>query len=100
MEKTEITKINDVIWEIPKSGSMKVPARIFATQGMLNKMMQDMTIQQCKNVAALPGIYKHSLVLPDGHQGYGFPIGGVAALDYENGAVSPGGVGYDINVVS
>jgi len=97
MERTEITKISEVIWEIPKSGSMKVPARIFATQKMLNKMMQDMTIQQCKNVAALPGIYKHSLVLPDGHQGYGFPIGGVAALDYEEGAVSPGGVGYDIN---
>ncbi len=97
MEKTEIKKISDTIWEIPKSGSMNVPARIFASESMLNKMMQDMTIQQCRNVAALPGIYKHSLVLPDGHQGYGFPIGGVAALDYENGAVSPGGVGYDIN---
>jgi tRNA-splicing ligase RtcB len=68
----EITKLSDVMWEIPKSGQMKVPARIFASRKMLDKMMSDMTIQQCQNVAALPGIYKQSIVMPDGHQGYMF----------------------------
>ena len=60
-------------------------------------MKQDATFKQATNAACLPGIYKHSIVLPDGHQGYGFPIGGVAATDYESGVISPGGVGYDIN---
>ncbi|MFW9975172.1 MAG: RtcB family protein [Candidatus Thorarchaeota archaeon] len=76
---------------------MKVPVIIFASDDLVRKMKQDATFQQAVNAACLPGIYKHSIVLPDGHQGYGFPIGGVAATDYESGVISPGGVGYDIN---
>ncbi|MFW9962643.1 MAG: RtcB family protein [Candidatus Sifarchaeia archaeon] len=76
---------------------MKVPVTIFASDDLVRKMKQDATFQQAANAACLPGIYKHSIVLPDGHQGYGFPIGGVAAMDYESGVISPGGVGYDIN---
>jgi len=96
-EEIEIKKISDVVWEIPKSGNMKVPCRIFASENLLEKMKQDRTLIQGKNVAFLPGIYKYSMIMPDGHSGYGFPIGGVAALDYENGGISPGGIGYDIN---
>ncbi|MFO7835923.1 MAG: RtcB family protein [Candidatus Thorarchaeota archaeon] len=76
---------------------MKVPVRIYASSQLIQQIRGDKTLNQATNVACLPGIYKHSTVLPDGHQGYGFPIGGVAALDYEEGVVSPGGVGYDIN---
>ncbi len=90
-------QISNVEWEMPKEGMMNVPARIFASKEMLAKMQKDRTLSQIKNVACLPGIYKYSIVLPDGHEGYGFPIGGVAALDYKNGGISPGGIGYDIN---
>ena len=99
-QEIEIKKISDVVWEIPKSGSMKVPCRIFASEKLLEKMKQDRTLIQGKNVAFLPGIYKYSMIMPDGHSGYGFPIGGVAALDYEKGGISPGGIGYDINCLS
>ena len=94
-----IKKVGKYIWEIPKTykKGMRVPSRIFADEALLNKMKSDLTLEQSTNVAQLPGIYKASIVMPDGHQGYGFPIGGVAAFDYENGIVSPGGVGYDIN---
>ena len=70
---------------------------VFANQALLEKMQTDRTLWQCSNVSQLPGIYKHAITLPDGHEGYGFPIGGVAATDYEDGVISPGGVGYDIN---
>ncbi|MBD3406704.1 MAG: RNA-splicing ligase RtcB [Candidatus Lokiarchaeota archaeon] len=76
---------------------MNVPVHVHASAALVSKMKQDKTFTQGTNVACLPGIYSHSIVLPDGHQGYGFPIGGVAALDYETGVISPGGVGYDIN---
>jgi tRNA-splicing ligase RtcB len=76
---------------------MKVPVTIYASDELLAKMLTDRTIDQAVNVAHLPYLYKHVIVLPDGHEGYGFPIGGVAASDAENGVVSPGGVGYDIN---
>ncbi|MGD6933306.1 MAG: RtcB family protein [Candidatus Bathyarchaeia archaeon] len=76
---------------------MNVPGMIFASQSLLEKMKTDRTLWQCANVAQLPGIYKHAVTLPDGHEGYGFPIGGVAATDYTEGVISPGGVGYDIN---
>src|SRR5512135_2744882 len=79
-------------------GAMRVPARIFATQKLYLTMGKDRTFGQLKNVASLPGIVKNALLMPDGHEGYGFPIGGVAAFDPEaGGVVSPGGVGYDIN---
>jgi tRNA-splicing ligase RtcB len=76
---------------------MRVPGIVFADEYLIEKMKTDRTLEQCVNVAHLPGIYKHAIILPDGHEGYGFPIGGVAATDYEEGVISPGGVGYDIN---
>ena len=76
---------------------MKVPVRIYANEPLLQKMLSDRTIMQARNVASIPGIVSHSVVLPDGHEGYGFPVGGVAAMDAEDGMISPGGVGYDIN---
>ncbi|MDH3656992.1 MAG: RtcB family protein [Nitrosopumilus sp.] len=76
---------------------MKVPVRIYADEPLLRKMLSDRTIMQARNVSSIPGILGHSVVLPDGHEGYGFPVGGVAAMDAEEGMISPGGVGYDIN---
>jgi tRNA-splicing ligase RtcB len=76
---------------------MKVPVRIYANEALMQKMLSDRTIMQARNVASIPGIVGHSVVLPDGHEGYGFPVGGVAAMDAEDGMISPGGVGYDIN---
>ena len=76
---------------------MKVPVRIYADEPLLQKMLSDRTLMQARNVASIPGIVGHSIVLPDGHEGYGFPVGGVAAMDAEEGMISPGGVGYDIN---
>src|SRR5216684_662780 len=94
-----LEKIAPNIWEVPTSyeHGMKVPARIYADDDLIAKMKTDMTIQQCVNVAHLDGIYKYSITMPDGHEGYGLPIGGVAATDYDEGLISHGGVGYDIN---
>ncbi len=94
-----LKQVDRFVWEIPKTykRGMRVPARIYADEILINKMKNDLTLEQAANIACLPGVYKYSIVLPDGHQGYGFPIGGVAATDYEEGVVSPGGVGYDIN---
>ena len=97
MEDIKLNKISDYIWEIPQQGNMKVPCRVFASEVLIKKMKEDRTLVQGSNVAALPGIYKYSMIMPDGHEGYGFPIGGVAALDFENGGISPGGIGYDVN---
>jgi len=97
-ERVPLEKVNDYMWRIPKyKPEMQVPGMVFANQALLEKMQTDRTLWQCSNVAQLPGIYKHAITLPDGHEGYGFPIGGVAATDYEHGVISPGGVGYDIN---
>ena len=93
----ELKKISEFEWEVPKIGPMKVPAIIYASEKILEKIKQDKTLEQAKNVACLKGIQKASYVMPDAHQGYGFPIGGVAAFDMEEGIISPGGVGYDIN---
>ncbi len=94
----EIKKVNDFLWEIPAFGGMRVPGRIYATRRMLEKDLQnDEAVLQVVNVAHLPGIVKYSLAMPDIHWGYGFPIGGVAATDFNQGVISPGGVGYDIN---
>ena len=92
-------KISDVEYQIDASAKpgMRVPVTIYANETLLAKMETDRTIDQAINVAHLPGIKKHAIVLPDGHEGYGFPIGGVAATDFETGVISPGGVGYDIN---
>jgi tRNA-splicing ligase RtcB len=96
-EKIRLNKISDFEWEIPKTGNMLVPGIIFASEKLIEDIKQDKTLEQVKNVACLPGIIKASLAMPDAHQGYGFPIGGVAAFDLEKGVISPGGVGYDIN---
>jgi len=92
-------KISENQYEIPADSNlgMKVPVRIYADDSLLQKMLTDRTIQQAVNVASIPGIISHGVVLPDGHEGYGFPVGGVAAMDAEEGMISPGGVGYDIN---
>lgn len=94
----QLDRISENLWEIPKSGEMRVPGRIYISQKMLEKSMtDDDSLKQVVNVAHLPGIEKYSLAMPDIHWGYGFPIGGVAATNLEEGVISPGGVGYDIN---
>ncbi len=98
MPEIPLNRINDYTWEIPRYRSdMRVHGIVYADRVLLEKMKTDRTLEQCANVATLPGIYKHALTMPDGHEGYGFPIGGVAATDYDEGVISPGGVGYDIN---
>jgi tRNA-splicing ligase RtcB (3'-phosphate/5'-hydroxy nucleic acid ligase) len=94
-----VRKINDLEFQIEKdvSKGMRVPVKIYANDDLISKMVIDRTIDQAVNVSTLPGVTKHVVVLPDGHEGYGFPVGGVAATDLEEGVISPGGVGYDIN---
>lgn len=93
----ELIKIDDYIWELPRTGNMRVPGRIYADEAMIKIIRQEDALTQVANVATLPGILKASMAMPDVHQGYGFSIGGVAAFDWNEGVVSPGGVGYDIN---
>jgi len=97
--RVPLERIDSYSWRIPQKykPGMRVPGLVFADEDLLEKMKTDRTLDQCANVAHLPGIYKYAITLPDGHEGYGFPIGGVAATDYTEGVVSPGGVGYDIN---
>jgi tRNA-splicing ligase RtcB (3'-phosphate/5'-hydroxy nucleic acid ligase) len=93
----DLRKISDNVWEIPKQGEMRVPAVVYSSARLLEDIRRDQTLIQARNVACLPGIVRTSYVMPDAHQGYGFPIGGVAAFDIDDGVISPGGVGYDIN---
>jgi tRNA-splicing ligase RtcB (3'-phosphate/5'-hydroxy nucleic acid ligase) len=95
----ELNRIGEVLWEIPASArpDMRVPARVFADEELLEGIVGDLSLQQLENVACLPGIVEAALAMPDVHQGYGFPVGGVAATAPPDGVVSPGGVGYDIN---
>jgi tRNA-splicing ligase RtcB len=95
--KLRIEKIDDYRWRIPQTGKMQVDGIVYVTERMLPHLQQDDTLKQVANVAHLPGILHHSLAMPDAHCGYGFPIGGVAAFDMDEGVISPGGVGYDIN---
>jgi tRNA-splicing ligase RtcB len=99
MSSTAPRKIGENQYQIDVDSNlgMKVPVRIYADEPLLQKMLSDRTIMQARNVSSIPGIVGHSVVLPDGHEGYGFPVGGVAAMDAEEGMISPGGVGYDIN---
>ncbi len=92
-----IEKIDRFRWRIPREGGMRVDGVIYADERMLDDLRTDPSLQQVCNVAHLPGIVRASLAMPDIHWGYGFPIGGVAAMDADEGVVSPGGVGYDIN---
>src|SRR5579883_3246919 len=97
--KSNLIKIEDFLWEIPKDfrSDMRVPARIYTSEAMLNAIVVDRSLEQLVNVATLPGIHGYALAMPDIHEGYGFPVGGVAAFDSEEGIISPGGIGYDIN---
>jgi tRNA-splicing ligase RtcB len=97
MAEVTCKRIRDCVWEIPKRGGMRVPGRVYANDTVMAHLQQDKACDQVANVAHLPGIISYSLAMPDIHWGYGFPIGGVAAFDLEEGVISPGGVGYDIN---
>lgn len=92
-------KINDYEWEISTDfrSDMRVPVRVFASQALLQESLKDKSIEQAVNASTLPGLVEALMVMPDMHQGYGFPIGGVGATDPETGVISPGGIGYDIN---
>ena len=99
MSETGLVRIDETTWEIPMSdhADMRVPARIFADEEILDEIAGDRSLEQLRNVATLPGIVDAAIAMPDIHQGYGFPVGGVAATALPDGVVSPGGVGYDIN---
>ena len=94
-----LQRVDEYRWELPTSykAGMRVPARIYADESLLDVVGEEQAIDQAANVATLPGIVWRSLAMPDIHWGYGFPIGGVAAMRVEDGVVSPGGVGFDIN---
>jgi len=102
VSKSDFKKINDYLWEIPKSfrADMRVPARIYVSGEMLEDVFRDRSIGQLINVATLPGIQKYALAMPDVHEGYASPIGGVAAIRVSDGIISPGMCGYDINCLS
>src|SRR5436189_5581663 len=93
----ELHRIGDCVWEIPRQGGMRVPGRICASEKLMAALRDDPALAQLANVAHLPGIVGCALAMPDIHWGYGFPIGGVAAMDADDGVVSPGGIGYDVN---
>jgi tRNA-splicing ligase RtcB len=95
----DLTRISDYEWEIPQTfrQDMRVPVRLFATRRLLEKVMSDRSLEQAVNATTLPGLVGQVVVMPDMHQGYGFPIGGVAATRYPDGVISPGAIGYDIN---
>jgi tRNA-splicing ligase RtcB len=99
MNIKDLVKINDFEWEIPRSyrNDMRGPVRLFATREILEQIMSDRSLEQAVNATTLPGLVGAVVVMPDMHQGYGFPIGGVAATEYPKGAISPGAIGYDIN---
>jgi tRNA-splicing ligase RtcB len=94
-----LVRLDETTWEIPRStrSDMRVPARVFADDEILDEIRDDRSLEQLQNVATLPGIVDAAIAMPDIHQGYGFPVGGVAATELPDGVVSPGGVGYDIN---
>ena len=96
---SDARRISDTVWEIPAAArpDMRVPARVFADDELFEAIARDGSLEQLENVATLPGITGAALAMPDAHQGYGFPVGGVAAMELPDGVVSPGGVGYDIN---
>ena len=92
-----MSQISDWVWELPQTGGMRVPGRVYADRVLAEAVQHDQSLTQVANVAHLPGILRYSMAMPDIHFGYWFPIGGVAAFSVDEGVVSPGGVGYDIN---
>ena len=99
MKRSDLVRISEYVWEIPMSfrSDMHVPARIYASEELLELILRDRSLEQLVNTAAMPGVVKRVLVMPDAHQGYGPPIGGVVPTRYPEGVISPGAVGYDIN---
>jgi tRNA-splicing ligase RtcB len=99
MKKSDFQKVDRYTWELPKGAraDMRVPARVFGDEELFDAAFRDRTVEQLVNVSTLPGIVGAAMAMPDFHQGYGFPIGGVAAMRADGGVISPGGVGYDIN---
>jgi tRNA-splicing ligase RtcB (3'-phosphate/5'-hydroxy nucleic acid ligase) len=99
IEKSQLRRIDDYRWLVPRTTKpgMQTDALIYADDRLLDQIVRDLSVEQAMNVAFLPGIVGRSLAMPDIHQGYGFPIGGVAATDLHKGVISPGGVGFDIN---
>ncbi|MCK4680269.1 RtcB family protein, partial [bacterium] len=94
----DIRQVSECVWELPRTGGMHVPGRVYADERLMSHIRGEKSLDQVANVAHLEGIVRYSLAMPDIHWGYGFPIGGVAATDPSaGGVVSPGGVGYDIN---
>src|SRR6266516_2941471 len=96
-ERPRLERIDEVRWRVPRQGAMRVEGRVYADDVLIEAIRRDAAVQQVANVATLPGIVGCALAMPDIHWGYGFPIGGVAAVDAEEGAISPGGIGFDIN---
>jgi len=99
MRKQDLNKLHPWLWEIPTTyrADMRVPARVYTDERMLDSILGDRSLEQLVNVATLPGLQRYVIAMPDVHEGYGFPIGGVAAVDAKTGVISPGGIGYDIN---
>ena len=99
VQKSDFRRVDKYTWELPQGAreDMRVPARLFGDAELFDAAFRDRTVEQLTNTTTLPGIVKYALAMPDFHQGYGFPIGGVAAMRVDTGAISPGGVGYDIN---
>ena len=99
MNIENLVQISETEWEIPTyiRPDMRVPVRLFATRELLEQIIDDKSLEQAVNATTLPGLVGHVIVMPDIHQGYGFPIGGVAATEYPHGVISPGAIGYDIN---
>jgi tRNA-splicing ligase RtcB len=99
VKRSDLVRVSKYVWEIPRSfrPDMKVPARIYASEKLLDLAFRDQSMEQLVNTAAMPGVVKRVLVMPDAHQGYGPPIGGVVPTRYPDGVISPGAVGYDIN---
>ncbi|MGB9932305.1 RtcB family protein [Haloarcula amylolytica] len=92
-----LEQVSENVWELPREGEMRVVGRVLASEALLEEIAEDKTLQQLQNTTHLPGIVEPAICMPDGHQGYGFPVGGVGATDAEDGCISPGAVGYDIN---
>ena len=92
-----LEKVREHVWELAREGEMNVSARVLASESLLEEIAEDKTLQQLRNATHLPGIAEPAICMPDGHQGYGFPVGGVGAIDAETGCISPGAIGYDIN---
>ncbi|HEY3230146.1 MAG TPA: RtcB family protein [Roseiflexaceae bacterium] len=99
VQPRDLVRISDNIWEIPPTfrNDMRVPARVYASETMLSETLKDQSLEQLVNATTLPGVIQYAIAMPDVHQGYGFPVGGVAAMRVPDGVISPGAIGYDIN---